>query len=72
MRLTFADFKDIGFISNQLTGSLVDKNGNVLWLCFPRFDSDPLIAYLLDESNGGIFRVSPQTQFSSFQNYTTI
>ncbi len=71
MRLTFADFKDIGFISNQLTGSLVDKNGNVLWLCFPRFDSDPLIAYLLDESNGGIFRVSPQTQFSSFQNYTT-
>ena len=70
MPLTFADFKDIGFISNQLTSSLIDKNGNVLWLCFPRFDSDPFIAYMLDEKNGGIFRISPIAQFSSLHKYT--
>ncbi len=70
MTLTFADFKDIGFISNQLTSSLIDKNGNVLWLCFPRFDSDPFIAYLLDENNGGVFRISPKAQFSSLHKYT--
>ncbi|MEM0143459.1 MAG: glycoside hydrolase family 15 protein [Candidatus Parvarchaeum sp.] len=70
MALTFADFKDIGFISNQLTGSLIDKNGNVLWLCFPRFDSDPYIAYLLDENKGGVFRINPAEPFSSMQKYT--
>ena len=70
MTLTFADFKDVGFISNQLTSSLIDKNGNVLWLCFPRFDSDPSLAYLLDESNGGVFRISPILQFSSLHKYT--
>ena len=35
-------------------------------ICFPRFDSDPFIAYMLDEKNGGIFRISPIAQFSSF------
>ncbi len=70
MSLSFADFKDIGFISNQLTSSLIDKSGNVLWLCFPRFDSDPSIAYILDENKGGVFRVAPTTKFSSEHKYT--
>ena len=70
MALNFTDFKDIGFISNQLTSSLIDKNGNVLWLCFPRFDSDPFISYLLDEKNGGIFKISPLSPFSSSHKYT--
>ena len=70
MPLSFADFKDIGFISNQLTSSLIDKNGDILWLCFPKFDSDPPIAYILDENNGGRFRLSPPVQFSSEHKYT--
>ena len=69
MPLNFADFKDIGFISNQLTCSLIDKNCAVLWLCLPRFDSDPSIAYVLDEERGGIFKISPSVPFSSEQKY---
>ncbi len=69
MAITFSDFKDIGFISNQLTSSLIHKNGDILWLCFPRFDSDPSIAYILDENNGGMFKISPTSEFSSQQKY---
>ncbi|EFD92799.1 MAG: hypothetical protein BJBARM5_0474 [Candidatus Parvarchaeum acidophilus ARMAN-5] len=70
MNLNFSDFKDIGLISNQLTSSLIDKNGNILWLCLPKFDSDPSIAYILDENKGGIFKVSPLEEFSSEHKYT--
>ena len=70
MPISLSDFKDMGFISNQLTSSLIDKNGNVLWLCFPRFDSDPIISYILDEQKGGVFRVFPDKDYVSEHKYT--
>lgn len=68
--LELRDFRDFGFVSNQLTSALIDKRGNVLWLCLPKFDSDPTISYILDDNNGGSFNVSPTGEFSSEHNYT--
>lgn len=69
MPLTFADSKNWGFISNQLTASLIDGSGNILWLCFPRFESDPVIGFLLDEKNGGTFSIRPKDAYKSEQKY---
>ncbi len=69
MSLKFSDLKNYNYISNQLTGTLIGPNGDVVWLCLPRFDSDPEIAYLLDESKGGFFNLLPLDQFSSDSKY---
>ncbi|MCW1294175.1 MAG: glycoside hydrolase family 15 protein [Candidatus Parvarchaeota archaeon] len=69
MSLTFKDARSWGFISNQNTASLIDGRGNVLWLCFPRFDSDPVVAFLLDEENGGKFYIRPADPYESEQEY---
>ncbi len=69
MSLTFKDSKKWGMISNQLTASLVGSDGNVLWMCMPRFDSDPIIAYMLDEDNGGKFSIMPKEEYTSEQKY---
>ncbi len=70
MALTYEDVKNWGFISNQITASLIDRNGEVLWLCLPTFESGAVIAYLLDENSGGRFYLKPSQQFISSQKYT--
>ncbi len=39
--------------------ALVGRDGNVGWCCFGRFDADPSLFGVLDEDQGGQFRVSP-------------
>jgi GH15 family glucan-1,4-alpha-glucosidase len=39
------------------TAALVARDGAVDWLCWPRFDSEPLLAGLLDAERGGAFAV---------------
>lgn len=69
MSLTFKDLTGWGFISNQDTASLIDSGGEILWLCFPRFDSDPVISFLLDEERGGRFYIRPKDPYKSKQEY---
>jgi GH15 family glucan-1,4-alpha-glucosidase len=37
--------------------ALLDGAGAIDWLCWPRFDAEPLFAAVLDRERGGIFRV---------------
>ena len=60
-----------GFLSNTYTAALVDPNGILVWLPFPRFDGDAVFCRLLDETHGGFFSTVPDTDFSAVQQYIT-
>jgi GH15 family glucan-1,4-alpha-glucosidase len=50
---------DLGLIGNSRTNALIDKNGAIVWWCYPYFDSDPLCNALLqgeqnEDSHGRI------------------
>ncbi|WP_334189571.1 glycoside hydrolase family 15 protein [Noviherbaspirillum sp.] len=38
---------DLGLIGNCRTSALVDRNGAIVWWCYPFFDSDPVCCSLL-------------------------
>ncbi|MET0264486.1 MAG: glycoside hydrolase family 15 protein [Duganella sp.] len=42
-----------GVIGNCSYNALVDKSGNIVWCCLPRFDGDPVFNALLDNSGTG-------------------
>lgn len=61
---------DMGMIGNCAYSALVDKNANVKWLCWPRFDSSFAFGALLDQDNAGHFKICPSAQkYSSSQKY---
>jgi GH15 family glucan-1,4-alpha-glucosidase len=39
---------DLGMIGNCRTSALVDRNGAIVWWCYPYFDSDPVCCSLLE------------------------
>lgn len=49
----------LGLIGNCQLSALVDRNGEMVWCCLPRFDSEPVFSTLLDEKEGGKFLVGP-------------
>lgn len=51
--------EDLGVIGNCQVSALVHRNGAIVWSCLPRFDSEPVFSTLLDEENGGQFRIGP-------------
>jgi GH15 family glucan-1,4-alpha-glucosidase len=54
----FPPIADYGFLSDCHTGALIAPDGNVEWLCLPRFDAPSVFGALLDRRAGG-FRVGP-------------
>jgi pentatricopeptide repeat protein len=50
---------DHGLIGDLQTSALVATDGSIDWFCAPRFDSPSLFAALLDQADGGRFRVRP-------------
>ncbi|WP_114749037.1 glycoside hydrolase family 15 protein [Pleomorphovibrio marinus] len=59
-----------GLIGNCSYIAHVEKNTNISWLCFPRFDSDFLFGGMLDKEKGGEFTILPENGgYSSTQSY---
>jgi GH15 family glucan-1,4-alpha-glucosidase len=59
-----------GLIGNCSYIAHVEKNTNISWLCFPRFDSDFIFGGMLDREKGGQFTILPETtDFDSEQSY---
>jgi len=54
----FPAIADYAFLSDCHTGALIAPDGNVEWMCIPRFDSPSVFGSLLDRRAGG-FRLGP-------------
>ncbi len=54
----FPPIAEYAFLSDCETCALVAPNGNVEWLCVPRFDSPAVFGAILDRDAGG-FRLGP-------------
>jgi GH15 family glucan-1,4-alpha-glucosidase len=59
----------LGLIGNCQLSALVNHNGEIVWCCLPRFDSEPVFSTLLDEKEGGRFLVGPADGEIGQQSY---
>jgi len=60
---------DTGIIGNCAFLAHVNKNTNIDWLCWPRFDSTFIFGGLLDKNKGGTFSILPTDEYTSHQYY---
>src|SRR6187399_3509018 len=60
--------EDIGLIGNCQFAALVHASGDVVWCCWPRFDSEPVFGKLLDP-DGGRFGISAPDGATGHQQY---
>ncbi|GGZ28597.1 glucoamylase [Echinicola pacifica] len=59
-----------GLIGNCAYIAHIEKNTNISWLCFPRFDSDFMFGGMLDREKGGEFSILPESpDFTTDQEY---
>jgi GH15 family glucan-1,4-alpha-glucosidase len=65
----YLPIKDYGLVGDGATAALIGRDGEVAWLCLPRFDSPPIFCSLLDAARGGAFCVTPDNLRESRQCY---
>jgi len=54
-----ARIEDYALIGDLQTAALVERNGSIDWLCFPRFDSGACFAALLGDPDNGRWLLAP-------------
>jgi GH15 family glucan-1,4-alpha-glucosidase len=57
--MQYAPIENYGLIGNMYTTALVGLDGSIDFMCFPDFDSPSIFTRLLDEGNGGYFKIHP-------------
>lgn len=60
---------NLGITGNCHYIAYVDDQSSVSWMCWPQMDSSFIFGSLLDEEKGGIFKVIPQSNFTTKQRY---
>jgi len=65
----YPPLEDLALIGDGSTAALVARDGAVVWLCLPHFDSDPLFCSVLDARRGGFFRIAPDAVSEARQWY---
>ncbi|MFN6945397.1 MAG: glycoside hydrolase family 15 protein [Cytophagaceae bacterium] len=53
---------DVGIIGNCGYMAHIDISANVVWLCWPQFDSSFIFGSLLDKEKGGEFSIRPNSE----------
>lgn len=61
--------EDYALIGNGYSAALVDRNGSIDWLCWPRFDSDACFAALIGEEKNGYWKIAPTADFQTTRQY---
>jgi GH15 family glucan-1,4-alpha-glucosidase len=56
--MSYQPIENYGIIGNMRTVALVGTNGSIDWYCYPHFDSPSIFGAILDDKNGGCFRIS--------------
>lgn len=67
--MAYRRINDYGVIGDMHSSALVSADGSIDWLCFPRFDSPSVFAALVDDANGGFFRIRPAGEFRGKNSY---
>ena len=50
--------RDYGLLGDTQTAALASSGGSIDWMCWPRFDSQPIFGRLVDPEHGGSFEIS--------------
>jgi GH15 family glucan-1,4-alpha-glucosidase len=58
--MSFEPIENYGVIGNMQSLALVGMNGSIDFLCYPEFDSPTVFAALLDDEQGGYFKIEPK------------
>ncbi len=61
--------ENLGLIGNCQISALISRNGEIIWCCLPRIDSEPVFSSLLDSKRGGRFAVGPAAGEEGTQRY---
>ena len=64
-----ARIEDYALIGDLQTAALVERNGSVDWLCFPRFDSGACFAALLGGPEHGRWLIAPAGDATASRRY---
>ncbi|HEY9657128.1 MAG TPA: trehalase-like domain-containing protein, partial [Allocoleopsis sp.] len=57
--MAYQPVENYGIIGNMHTTALVGLNGSIDWFCFPSHDSPSVFGAVLDDQQGGRFRIAP-------------
>lgn len=60
---------DYGVIGNCAFIAHINKNTNVSWMCWPRFDSSFIFGGMLDNDKGGEFSINPINKYEDSKQY---
>src|ERR1700761_3839796 len=58
-----------GIIGNCNFLAHVNRNTNIDWMCWPRFDSPFVFGGMLDKDKGGEYSILPEGEYTSNQLY---
>ncbi len=63
---------DLAVIGNSNIAALIDRDGRIVWTCWPRIDGDPVFCALVDgeSPDSGFFSIAPDEAFQTEQSYT--
>jgi len=67
--MPYRRISEYGVIGDMHSAALVSRDGSIDWLCFPRFDSPSVFAAVVDDAQGGYFRIRPVGDFRCDHSY---